>query len=268
MHGPLICYECRIFLKEDEEHEKEQQAYEDRRQAKYKAQLEGDTVVKTNKEEATQAKTDPYDGQIERSPSPPRDLPQNYTRVTLEQVFLLGLQDNNVIKTTRKDGQVPHLRTQPIPIHLNRFARLHEIQDPSPVPRWTPRTLQFHIAYLQQRKATRNKTSARGISQLNPINKEDKHDLNISLPEKTTRLQYRQLATTITIPTPTQNGKPKIATLVGGRTATTRMDTQRTMEEHQVSLEEPITLRAGQRVIVNGQHFTLRGIPTIVSYIA
>jgi hypothetical protein len=36
------------------------------------------------------------------------------------------------------------------------------------------------------------------------------------------------------------------------------------MEEHQVSLEEPITLRAGQRVIVNGQHFTLRGIPTII----
>ena len=31
------------------------------------------------------------------------------------------------------------------------------------------------------------------------------------------------------------------------------------MEEHQISLTEPITLRAGQRVIVNGQHFTLRG---------
>jgi hypothetical protein len=35
------------------------------------------------------------------------------------------------------------------------------------------------------------------------------------------------------------------------------------MKEHQISLTEPITLRAGQRVIVNGQHFTLRGIPTI-----
>ncbi len=65
MHGPLICYECRIFLKEDEEHEKEQQAYEDRRQAKYKAQLEGDTVVKTHKEEATQEVKDPYDAQTQ-----------------------------------------------------------------------------------------------------------------------------------------------------------------------------------------------------------
>jgi hypothetical protein len=31
MHGPLICYKYRIFLKEDEEHDKEQQAYEERR---------------------------------------------------------------------------------------------------------------------------------------------------------------------------------------------------------------------------------------------
>jgi hypothetical protein len=170
----------------------------------------------------------------------------------------------NVIKTTRKDGQVPHLRTQPIPIHLNRFARLQEIQDPSPIPRWTPRTFQFHIAYLQQRKATRNKTSTRGISHSTHTTQQDQQDLNISPPEKTTRLQYRQLATTITIPTPTQIGEPTITTLVGGRTTTTRMNTQRTMEEHQISLTEPITLRAGQRVIVNGQHFTLRGIPTIV----
>ena len=170
MHGPLICYECRIFLKEDEEHEKEQQAYEDRRQAKYKAQLEGDTVVQTNKEEATQAKTDPYDGQIERSPSPPRDLPQNYTRVTLAQVFLLGLQDNNVIKTTRNDGQVPHLRRQPIPIHLNRFARLQEIQDPSPIPRWTPRTLQFNFTLrtYNKEKQPETKPQPEGSLTLNP----------------------------------------------------------------------------------------------------
>jgi hypothetical protein len=161
MHGPLICYECCIFLKEDEEHEKEQQAYEDRRQAKYKAQLEGDTVVKTHKEEATQEEKDPYDGHthaIVRSPSPPRDLPQNYTRVTLAQVFLLGLQDNNVIKTARNDGQVPHLRRQPIPIHLNRFARLQEIQDPSPIPRWTPRTLQFNFTLRTYNKEKQPET--------------------------------------------------------------------------------------------------------------
>ena len=29
MHGPLICYECRLLLKEDEAHEKEQQEYKD-----------------------------------------------------------------------------------------------------------------------------------------------------------------------------------------------------------------------------------------------
>jgi hypothetical protein len=79
-----------------------------------------------------------------------------------------------------------------------------------------------------------------------------------------TRIPYRQLATTITVPAPTHTGKPTITTLVGGKTTTTRMDTQRNMEEHQISLTEPITLRAGQRVIVNGQHFTLIGIPTII----
>ncbi len=197
--------------------------------------------MKTNKEESTKDEKDPYDGHtsaVVRSPSPPRDLPQNYTRVTLAQVFLLGLQDGNVFKTTRNDGQILNLlRTQPIPIHLNRFARLKEIQDPSPIPRWTHRTLQFHIAYLQQRKATRNKTSDKGTSHLTLTTPQDKQALNTSPPEKATRLQYRQLATTITIPTPTQTGTPTITTL-GGRTTTTRMDTQ-------ISLTEPITLRAG-----------------------
>jgi hypothetical protein len=76
-----------------------------------------------------------------------------------------------------------------------------------------------------------------------------------------TQPQYRQLTTTITSPTPTHTEAPTITTLVGGRTTTTRMDTQTTIG-HQNSLTEPITLRAGQRVIVNGQHFTLRDIPT------
>jgi hypothetical protein len=30
MHGPLICYECHLLLKEDEAHEKEQQEYNDK----------------------------------------------------------------------------------------------------------------------------------------------------------------------------------------------------------------------------------------------
>jgi hypothetical protein len=74
MHGSLICYECRIFLKEDEEHEKEQQAYEDRRQAKYKAQLAGDNeVAKTDKEESEKEEQHTYDGhsyEVLKSPSP------------------------------------------------------------------------------------------------------------------------------------------------------------------------------------------------------
>jgi hypothetical protein len=78
MNGPLICYECRIFLKEDEEHEKEQQAYEDRRQAKYKAQLAGDNeVAKTDKGESRKEEQHTHEGhtyEVLKSPSLPRDL--------------------------------------------------------------------------------------------------------------------------------------------------------------------------------------------------
>ncbi len=104
MHGPLICYECRIFLREDEE-----QAYEDRRQAKYKKQLEGETeVTKPDKEESTKADPEPHDGHtyaVVRSPSPPRELPQNFTRITLAQVFILGLQDKTCSKQHDKMAQ-------------------------------------------------------------------------------------------------------------------------------------------------------------------
>jgi hypothetical protein len=166
MHGPLICYECRIFLKEDEEHEKEQQAYEERRQAKYKKQLEGETeVMKTDKEESTKEDRVTPDGHthaVVRSPSPPRELPQNFTRITLAQVFILGLQDKNVFKTARQDGTILTPRTQHIPLHLNRFACLPTIQDLPPIPRWTTNTLLFHIAYLQQRRETKRKLSALG----------------------------------------------------------------------------------------------------------
>ena len=175
MHGRLICHECRILLKEDEAHEKEQQAYEDRRHAKYADQLAGTNpqtninTVEPTQEESTTDDNDSHEQQtstVVRSPSPPRDLPQNYTRITLAEVFLLGLQDARVLKTTRQDGLVLTHRNQPIPLHLNRFACLHEIQDPPPVPRWTPRTLQFHIAYLGERQATRNKLSHTGTSHL------------------------------------------------------------------------------------------------------
>jgi hypothetical protein len=109
MHGPLICYECRILLREDEEHEKEQHAYEDRRQAKYAAQLAGGNDKTKNDHKESKQEEQHNDGhtyEVVPSPSPPRELPQNFTRVTLAQVFTLGLQDAKVFKTTRKDGQV------------------------------------------------------------------------------------------------------------------------------------------------------------------
>ncbi len=159
MHGPLICYECRIFLKEDEEHDKEQQDYEDRRQAKYKKQLEGETeVTKTDKEEFTKEDPDPYDGHtyaVVRSPSPPRELPQNFTRITLAQVFILGLQDKNMFKTVRQDGTILTPRTHHIPLHLNRFACLPMMQDLPPIPRWATNTLLLHIAYLNSEEKQR-----------------------------------------------------------------------------------------------------------------
>ena len=138
MHGPLICHDCRIFLKDDAAHEKEQQAYEDRKQAKYAAQLAGtNTETNTDNKEITtedattedKAPDDAHTTAVARPPSPPHDLPQHYTRITLAQVFLLGLQDRNVLKFERKDGRALTPRSQPIPLHLNRFASLTEIQD-------------------------------------------------------------------------------------------------------------------------------------------
>ena len=74
----------------------------------------------------------------------------------------------------------------------------------------------------------------------------------------TTRKTLRQLVTTVRIdPVSPSN------ILAGGSDTTTRMDTHRLPENTPIfNLTEPITLREGQRVIVNGQHFTLREIPT------
>jgi hypothetical protein len=153
-------------------------------------------------------------------------------------------------------------RTTSIPLHLNRFACLHEIQDKPPIPRWTERTIQFHIAYLQQRKATQNKTSGHATT---PITV----DKTIHQTPKTpsTRQQYRQHVTTITVPKKanTNTEEPTSTSLVGGRTttSTTRANTQRPLAEEHLSLSDPITLRPGQRVIVNGKHWILTGNPTL-----
>ena len=282
MHGPLICYECRIFLKEDEAHEKEQHAYEERRQAKYKKQLAGETeVMQTDKEESTKEDRetpDEHTHAVARSPSPPREVPQNFTRITLTQVFTLGLQDKNVFKTTREDGTILTPRTQHIPLHLNRFACLPTIQDLPPIPRWTTHTLLFHIAYLHQRRETKRRLSEPGKTACTPIVylparqnlqpafseqtlTEDSHFEAGTISKSqldgttTTRKTLRQLVTTVRIdPVSPSN------ILAGGSDTTTRMDTQRTPENTPIfNLTEPITLREGQRVIVNGQHFTLRG---------
>ena len=57
----------------------------------------------TTEDTTTEDKTtdDANTSEVVRPPSPPRDLPQHHTRITLAQVFLLGLHDNNVIKIER-----------------------------------------------------------------------------------------------------------------------------------------------------------------------
>jgi hypothetical protein len=128
MHGPLICYECRIFLKEDKEHEKEQQAYEDRRQAKYKAQIAGDNdMTQIDKEATDKAAKHTNDGhtyEVLPSPSPPRDLPQYFTRISIAKLL-----------QNRKDGQIQQRTKHTIFPHPNPITYLQEIQDPPPIPR-------------------------------------------------------------------------------------------------------------------------------------
>jgi hypothetical protein len=146
MHGPLICYECRIFLKEDEEHEKEQQAYEDRRQANYKPQIAGDNdMTQTDKQATDKAaqhtNNDGHTYEALPSPSPPRDLPQNFTRISIAKLL-----------QNRKDGQIQQRTKQTISPRPNPFRYLQEIQDPPPIPRWTEHLLRYQIDFLQNKR--------------------------------------------------------------------------------------------------------------------
>jgi hypothetical protein len=101
MHGPLICYPCRLLLKEDEAHEKEQQEYKDKREAKrqaqYDAQLAG-TAEDTKhqnipQDNATQTKNNASSQESLVVPnSPPTQpetgwgFPQNFVRITLATI--------------------------------------------------------------------------------------------------------------------------------------------------------------------------------------
>jgi hypothetical protein len=64
---------------------------EDRRQAKYKSQLARDNeMAKTDKEESEKEEQHTYDGhtyEVLQSPSPPRDLPQNFTRSSQQDIL-------------------------------------------------------------------------------------------------------------------------------------------------------------------------------------
>jgi hypothetical protein len=155
MHGPLTRHTCRQYLKEDEAHDREQKQYEDKRQNarqnKYKVQLEGKVEDPHITQPLETTNTDVMLPQVppivlaQSSPTSPRSASQNFTRVTLAQVFMICLQDKQVFKIERKDGQVLTPCSQPIPLHSNRFACLPEIQDPSPFLRWTVNTLLFHV---------------------------------------------------------------------------------------------------------------------------
>ena len=95
MNGPLTCHSCRLLLKEDEEHNKEQQQYdvrrqvkEDQRQARYQAQLAG-TTENTESQQLGEKDTDTRWGENDEDQTPlilpteetsppktPRELPQ------------------------------------------------------------------------------------------------------------------------------------------------------------------------------------------------
>jgi hypothetical protein len=161
--GTLTCHSCRILLHEDKEHDKEQQQYEDNRQAKCKVQLTG-TVEDPDSQQLETTQTGEKDedkrwGEKDEdqpplistipeeasSPKTPRELPQNFTRITLTQMF-------KTEKCQRKDGLIQTKTQTSILPHLNPFTCLREIQDPPPTPRWTTHVLNYQIAYLRKQK--------------------------------------------------------------------------------------------------------------------
>ncbi len=56
MNGPLPCKACRVLLEEDKAHEKEQQEYNDKRQARYAAQLAGTAEAEKDPTQGIQKK--------------------------------------------------------------------------------------------------------------------------------------------------------------------------------------------------------------------
>ena len=84
MNGPLTCHSCRLLLKEDEEHNKEQQQYdvrrqvqEDQRQARYHAQLAG-TTEDTESQQLGEKDEDTRWGENDED-QPPPILPKEET---------------------------------------------------------------------------------------------------------------------------------------------------------------------------------------------
>jgi len=170
MNGPLTCHSCRLLLQEDEEHNKEQQQYEDRRQsnedkrqAKYQAQLAG-TTEESNSQQLREKDEDTRWGENNEDQSPlilppeensppttPRELPQNFTRITLTQIF-------RTKQCQRKDGLIK-TRKLTITPHLNPFTCLQEVQDAPPPSRWTTHILNYHIAYLREQTRRQEKKS-------------------------------------------------------------------------------------------------------------
>jgi hypothetical protein len=176
MNGPLTCHSCRLLLKEDEEHNKEQQQYdvrrqvkEDQRQARYHAQLAGTTEDSDSqplgeKDEDTRwgendANQPPLILPSEETspPTTPRELPQNFTRITLTQMLKTG-------KCQRQDGLIKIKTITTITPHLNPFTCLREIQDAPPSPRWTTHILNHQIAHLREqiRRKENCKVSSQG----------------------------------------------------------------------------------------------------------
>jgi hypothetical protein len=102
MNGPLTCKACRVLLEEDKAHEKEQQDYNNKRQAvrqsRYDAQLAGTAEEAkhqdTQRDDETKGKNNASSQESLTTPNSPTarpetgwGFPQNFVRITLAQLY-------------------------------------------------------------------------------------------------------------------------------------------------------------------------------------
>ncbi len=226
------------------------------RQARYAAQLAGTAEAEKDPTQESQKTKETKENNKEPSPespmapnSPPRKsdegwgFPQNFVRISLAQLFKTD-------KKIRSDGKIQRHKNMTIPLHTNRFASLPEVQDAPPIPRWTPQLLQFQILCLMQRMKTKKKRMA--IQSTTRILRQNVTYATGTLPTSASPLTQLN-------PTTVTNSNTE-TTIPTSSEQTLFPNNYRVFTSP--SLTDAITLRPGQHVVVNGQRFILRGIPT------